>query len=114
VQDKQREFADAPFGVVGLETALPLTLTLVEEGTLSLETAVAKLTTEPARAFGLAKGSLAPGADADLVLVDPQQTWEVDPAKLRSKSKNTPFAGWKVKGRVTTTVVGGKVVYELT
>ncbi|MDE3243112.1 MAG: dihydroorotase [Nitrospirota bacterium] len=113
VQDKQREFADAPFGIVGLETALPLTLALVEEGLLSLEQAVAKLTTEPAKAFSLAKGSLAPGADADLVLVDQQQSWEVDPSRFRSKSKNTPFAGWKVKGRVIRTVVGGRTVYEL-
>ena len=96
-----------------METALSLTLALVEEGILSLETAVAKLTRDPARAFGLAKGTLAPGAEADIVLVDPKLTWEVDPAKFRSKSKNTPFAGWKVKGRVTTTLVAGKVVYEL-
>jgi len=112
VQDKQREFADAPFGIVGLETALPLTLSLVEDGSLSLEAAVAKLTVEPARIFGLAGGTLAPGAEADLVLVDPQRQWEVDPAKFRSRSKNSPFAGWKVKGRVAATLVAGKVVYE--
>ncbi len=112
-QEKQQEFAEAPFGIVGLETALPLTLALVEEGVLTLEAAVAKLTVEPAKAFGLAKGTLAPGADADVTLVDPQAQWEVDPARFRSKSRNTPFAGWKVKGRVTTTLVKGRVVYEL-
>lgn len=112
-QEKQQEFAEAPFGIVGLETALPLTLALVEEGVLTLEAAVAKLTVEPAKAFGLAKGTLAPGADADVTLVDPQAQWEVDPARFRSKSRNTPFAGWKVKGRVTTTLVNGRVVYEL-
>ncbi|HEV8539841.1 MAG TPA: dihydroorotase [Nitrospiraceae bacterium] len=112
VQDKQREFEDAPFGVVGLETALPLTLALVEEGVLSLEAAVAKLTSEPARVFGLAKGSLAPGADADVAVVDPKKEWEVDPARFRSKSRNTPFGGWKVKGRVVTTLVAGRIVYE--
>jgi dihydroorotase len=111
-QEKQLEFAQAPNGIVGLETALPLTLALVEEGVLSLETAVAKLTAEPAKAFRLPKGSLAPGADADLVMVDAQASWEVDPARFRSKSKNTPFAGWKVKGRVTTTIVAGRIVYE--
>jgi dihydroorotase len=111
-QEKQLEFADAPFGVVGLETALPLTLALVEEGVLTLEAAVAKLTSEPARTFGLPKGTLAPGVDADVVLVDPLQSWEVDPSRFRSKSRNTPFAGWKVKGRVMTTLVGGKVVYK--
>ncbi len=111
-QDKQREFSDAPFGIVGLETALPLTLALVEEGVLTLAQAVAKLTSEPAKAFSLAKGSLAPGADADLVIVDQQQGWEVDPSRFRSKSKNTPFAGWKVKGLVLRTFVAGRVVYE--
>ena len=112
VQDKQQQFAAAPNGIVGLETALPLTLALVEEGFLSLEAAVAKLTTEPARAFGLSKGSLAPGADADIVVVDPEAQWEVDPARFRSKSRNTPFAGWKVKGRVITTIVAGRVVHD--
>ena len=112
VQDKQQQFAAAPNGIVGLETALPLTLALVEEGVLSLEAAVAKLTTEPARAFGLSKGTLAPGADADVVVVDPEAQWEVDPARFRSKSRNTPFAGWKVKGRVLTTIVAGRVVYD--
>ena len=111
-QEKQQEFAAAPHGVVGLETALPLTLALVEEGVLSLEMAVAKLTTEPARAFGLNKGTLTPGSDADVVVVDVQENWEVDPARFRSKSRNTPFAGWKVKGRVIATLVDGRVVYE--
>ena len=110
--EKQLEFAEAPFGIIGLETALPLTLALVEEGTLSLETAIAKLTTEPARAFGMSKGTLAPGADADLVVVDPQASWEVDPARFHSKSRNTPFGGWKVRGRVLMTLVAGRIVYE--
>ena len=113
-QEKQQEFAAAPNGIVGLETAWPLTLTLVEEGVLSLEAAVAKLTTEPARAFSLKKGTLAPGADADVAITDLQEGWEVDPTRFRSKSRNTPFAGWKVKGRITTTIVGGRVVYETT
>lgn len=112
VQDKQQEFADAPFGIVGLETALPLTLALVEEGVLSLEAAIAKLTTEPAHAFGLTQGTLAPGADADVVVVDLEEPWEIDPARFRSRSRNTPFAGWKVKGRVIATLVGGRVVYD--
>jgi dihydroorotase len=112
-QEKEQDFATAPFGIVGLETALPLTLTLVEEGILSLESAVAKLTAEPARVFTLSKGSLAVGADADVVVVDPDVHWEVDPGRFRSKSRNTPFAGWKVKGRAVLTIVGGRVVYEL-
>jgi dihydroorotase len=111
-QEKQLGFTEAPFGIVGLETALPLTLALVEEGILSLEGAVDKLSTAPAKAFSLAKGTLAVGADADVAIVDQQEQWEVDPAKFYSKSRNTPFAGWKVKGRVTTTIVGGRVVFK--
>jgi dihydroorotase len=112
VQEKQQEFAAAPNGVVGLETALPLTLALVEEGVVSLEDAIAKLTTAPANAFGLKGGTLLPGGDADVVVIDPGLTWEIDPTRFRSKSRNTPFAGWKVKGRVTMTLVGGRVVYR--
>jgi len=111
-QEKQLGFTEAPFGIVGLETALPLTLALVEEGVLSLESAIDKLSTAPAKAFSLDKGTLAVGADADVAIVDQQEQWEVDPAKFYSKSRNTPFAGWKVKGRVTTTIVGGRVVFE--
>jgi dihydroorotase len=111
-QEKQQDFTEAPFGIVGLETALPLTLGLVEEGVLSLEQAVQKLTSAPAAAFGLKKGTLAVGADADVVIVDPQEQWEVDPAKFRSKSRNNHFAGWLVKGGVTTTIIGGRVVFE--
>ncbi|HEX2056207.1 MAG TPA: dihydroorotase [Nitrospiraceae bacterium] len=111
-QEKQQEFTEAPFGIVGLETALPLTLALVDEGVLNLESAVAKFTTEPAKAFGLAKGSLTVGADADVVVVDPQAQWEVDPTRFRSKSRNTPFTGWKVKGLVTLTVVEGRIVFQ--
>ena len=89
-----------------------MTFALVDEGVLSLESAVDKLSTAPAKVFGLAKGTLAIGADADVAVVDQQEQWEVDPAKFRSKSRNTPFGGWKVKGRVTTTIVGGRVVFE--
>jgi dihydroorotase len=109
--EKQLEFVDAPFGVIGLETALPLTLALVEEGTLSLEQAIAKLTVEPARVFGLRKGTLAPGVDADVAIVDPDESWQVDPGRSYSKSRNTPFAGWKVKGRVHATIVAGRTVW---
>ncbi|MEK6801657.1 MAG: dihydroorotase [Nitrospirota bacterium] len=112
-QEKQQEFTEAPFGIVGLETALSLTLALVDEGVLTLESAVDKLTTAPAKAFSLNAGTLAVGAPADVAIVDPNREWQVDPARFRSKSRNTPFAGWKVKGQVTTTIVSGRVVFEL-
>ena len=113
-QEKQQEFAAAPNGLIGLETAFPLTLALVEEGVLSLEAAVAKLTIGPAQAFSLDKGTLAPGADADVVIVDPAESWDIDPSRFRSKGRNSPFTGWKVKGKVYMTLVGGRLVYDLT
>ncbi|BCA54062.1 Dihydroorotase [Nitrospira sp. KM1] len=112
-QEKQQGFTEAPFGIVGLETALSLTLALVEERVLTLESAVDKLSSAPAKAFGLNKGTLTVGADADVAIIDPNASWEVDPAKFRSKSRNTPFAGWTVKGRVMTTVVNGRIVFDL-
>lgn len=112
VHEKQRQFDNAPFGIIGLETALPLTLNLVQEGILTLEQAIAKLTCEPARVFKLPFGTLALGADADVTLIDPKKSWTLDPKRLRSKSRNTPFAGWTMKGQVVKTLVCGRVVYE--
>jgi len=109
--EKEREFDYAPFGIVGLETAWGLTMVLVEEGVLTVEQAVASLTVQPARAFGLAKGALAVGADADVAIVDPDAQWVVDPERFRSKGRNTPFSGWKLKGQVVSTLVGGRIVY---
>ena len=109
--EKEREFDYAPFGIVGLETAWGLALVLAEEGVLTIEQVVAALTIQPARAFGLAKGTLAVGADADVTIVDPEAHWVVDPGQFKSKGRNTPFAGWKLKGRVVSTLVGGRVVH---
>jgi dihydroorotase len=109
--EKEREFDYAPFGIVGLETAWGLTMVLVEEGVLTVEQAVAALTAQPARAFGLTKGALAVGADADVTIVDPDAQWVVDPERFRSKGRNTPFSGWKLKGQVVSTLVGGRIVY---
>ena len=112
IQEKQLEFDAAPFGIIGLETAFPLTLNLVEEGMLTLEQAIAKLTREPARVFGLPYGTLVPGVAADVTLIDPTATWVVEAARLHSLSRNTPFAGWTMKGRVVKTLVAGNVVYD--
>ncbi len=112
IQEKLLEFDAAPFGIIGLETAFPLTLNLVEEGILTLEQAVAKLTREPARVFGLPYGTLVPGVEADVTLLDLNATWVVETARLHSLSRNTPFAGWTMKGKVVKTFVGGIVVYD--
>jgi len=78
---------------------------------LTLERMVASLTSGPASAFSLAKGTLAMGADADVAVVDPDAQWIVDPDQFRSKGRNTPFGGWKLKGRVVKTLVSGREVY---
>jgi dihydroorotase len=109
--EKQREFEYAPFGIVGLETALGLSLLLVEEGVLTLAQIVRALTSGPAQAFGLSKGTLAAGADADITIVDAEMQWVVEPDTFRSRGRNTPFGGWKLKGRVVNTVVSGRVIY---
>ena len=112
LQEKQLEFDTAPFGIVGFETALPLTLRLVHEGVLSLEQALDKLTRSPAQLFHLPVGNLQPGSHADIVVFDPQEEWVVDPTKFFSKSQNTPFGGWTVRGKVKMTLVDGRMVYD--
>jgi dihydroorotase len=112
LQEKQLEFDTAPFGIVGFETALPLTLRLVHDGVLSLEQALDKLTRSPAQLFHLPVGTLQPGTHADIVVFDPHEEWVVDPTKFFSKSQNTPFGGWTVKGKVKMTLVDGRIVYD--
>jgi len=107
---KDVEFPSAANGIVGLETSLPLTLRLVEEGVLTLSQAIERMTVNPAKALGLNKGTLSVGSDADIAVIDLDDEWIVEPLKLRSKSRNTPFAGWKMKGRAVVTLVGGKRV----
>lgn len=112
-QEKEQEFDLAPFGVIGLETALGLTLTtLVGPGLLTLSEAIAKLTSEPTRILKLPKGRIVEGGDADLTIFDPNREWTVDASGFASKSRNTPFHGWRLKGQPVATLVAGKVVWE--
>jgi dihydroorotase len=99
-------------GIVGLETALPLSLQLVEDGLIDLPKAVALLTCGPAAALGIPAGQLEEGGVADVTVIDPELEWTVDAQKLVSKSKNTPFDGWKMNGAALCTIVGGKIAYR--
>lgn len=109
MDEKSVEFDYAPFGIVGLETALGLTLKLVNEGVLTLEGAVRALSLNPAKALTINKGTLSVGADADITIIDLDQEWVVDALQFKSKSRNTPFGGWKLKGRAVETIVGGRL-----
>ncbi|HAO93798.1 MAG: dihydroorotase [Deltaproteobacteria bacterium GWB2_55_19] len=112
--EKDVEFDKAANGIVGLETAFSLAYGLVEEGGLTLDAIIRALTINPSRAFSLNKGSLRVGSQADIVIVDLNRTWKVDPSRLKSKSKNTPYGGRTLKGVVIKTVVNGSVVYDAT
>jgi dihydroorotase len=110
---KERDFDDAPFGVVGLETAFALGVTeLVRRGVLTLPQLIARMSTEPARIFHLPGGTLRAGAPADVVVLDPDAHWIVEQAMFRSKSRNSPFVGRQLVGRVDRTIVGGAIVFR--
>ena len=115
-EKKARELDIAPFGIVGLETLIPITIkALIEPGLLSWPSVLEKLTINPAKLLGLdhRKGSLRPGFDADVTIIDPDLSWVIEPEKLHSKSKNTPYGGWQVRGRAHTVIVAGEVRYAL-
>ncbi len=110
---KEREFDDAPNGIIGLETALGLAVTeLVETGLLSLADLVLRMSVMPARVFNLPGGTLTPGSPADVVVFDPGARWTVRPEEFFSKSRNTPFGGRELRGRADLTIVRGQVVFE--
>jgi dihydroorotase len=110
---KEREFEDAPNGIIGLETAFALGVTeLVETGLMTLPELLLRMSTAPARVFGLPGGTLAIGAPADIVLLDAAARWTVDPVSFLSKSRNTPFAGRELTGRAEATIVGGRIVHR--
>jgi dihydroorotase len=112
-EKKAGEILSDPAGVVGLETLLPICIrTLIEPGHLTWSQLVAKLTINPARLLDIEAGMLSPGAPADLVVIDPSAQWTIDSASFRSRSGNTPFDGWSVRGRVDVTIVAGEIRYR--
>jgi dihydroorotase len=114
--EKEVEFTEAPFGIIGLETELAIFIReLILPGVLNWSKMLAMLTINPARLLklDLAKGHLAPGADADVTVIDPGRQWKVDREQFRSKSRNTPFQDWELQGRSVLTIVGGNPVHSL-
>ena len=112
-EEKLRAFPEAPNGILGLETALGSVISaLVETGILTLEDAVAKMTNIPADLYGLEGGKLEVGGPADITVIDPAATWQVDATQFKSKSRNTPFHGWTFTGRPDLTVMGGRITHK--
>lgn len=113
-EKKAREIDKAPFGIVGLETLVPLCVKcLIEPGHLTWPDVIRKLTIAPARLLGIAKGTLEVGVDADVTIIDPDLRWTIRPEEFRSRSCNSPFGGWEVRGRAHTVIVAGEVRYQL-
>jgi dihydroorotase len=113
--EKEREFADAPNGIVGLETALGVNVTwLLDRGVLSLAQLVDRMSCLPAKVFHLPGGTLAKGSIGDVTVFDPARTWTVDPTRFRSKGRNTPYGGQELNGAASCTIVGGRIVFRAT
>ena len=110
---KQLPFSESEPGATGLELLLPLTLKWADEDQVALPTALARITTHAANILGIDAGHLAVGADADVCVFDAERYWKVEPSSLLSQGKNTPYSGLELKGRVTHTLVGGQIAYEL-
>jgi dihydroorotase len=111
--EKEREFADAPNGIVGLETALAVNITwLVAPGIIDLPLLIERMSCAPSRVYKLSGGTLRRGAPADVTVFDPETTWVVEPSRFKSKGRNTPYAGHTLQGRARFTLVGGRVVYR--
>ena len=111
--EKETGLAQAPFGVIGLETAFPVLLTeMVHRGLMDLNGLVAAFTSRPAQVLGISRGTLAAGSDADITLFDLNASWVVETGSFSSKSGNSPFLGWHLKGKITDVIVGGKPVFQ--
>jgi dihydroorotase len=112
-EKKMRELDQAPNGIIGLETLVPICIkSLIEPGHLSWPQLIEKLTIHPARVLGIDRGTLKAGAIADVTILDPTAGWTVDPSTFRSKSRNCPFAGWSVRGWADTVLVGGSIKFQ--
>jgi len=111
IDEKDVEFDVAMNGIIGLETSLPLSLALVREGLMDINQMVEKMSCNPSKILSLDRGTLKPGCVADITVIDPQAEWVVDPAALASKSKNSPFLGWKLTGAAAATILAGKIVH---
>jgi dihydroorotase len=113
-EKKMRELDQAPNGIIGLETLLPVcVMSLIEPGHLTWPQLIEKLTINPARVLGIDRGTLKPGAKADVTIIDPKVEWTIDPYLFRSKSRNCPFAGWKVSGRAHAVFLNGEMKYSV-
>ncbi|MGP8153361.1 MAG: dihydroorotase [Smithella sp.] len=110
--DKEVEFEYAANGISGLETSLSLSLSLIRNKTLNWPGLIAKMSVNPARILNLPKGTLEPGADADITVIDPLLKWTVDVQAFRSRGKNSPFHGWEMQGKTIFTIVGGEIKYD--
>jgi dihydroorotase len=111
--EKEVEFEYASPGMIGLETSLSLSLKLVAEGILTLNQLILKMSTNPAEILRIPKGTLKIGSDADITVIDTERDWTVDIEKFRSKSKNSPFNGWNLKGMAVLTIMGGEIKYSV-
>ena len=112
-EEKEVEFPYAPFGVIGLESSLPVLVTkLIEPGLLTWPLAIAAMTVRPAQILGVEAGTLETGRLADVTLIDPKTEWTIDAERFHSKSRNCPFHGWKVRGRAAMTLVGGAAKHD--
>jgi dihydroorotase len=109
MDEKSVEFDAAPFGIAGLETSVGLSLKLVSDGVLTLSDLVMRMSTAPARIIRSGGGTLSVGAAADITIIDPEMEWTVNASEFQSRSKNTPFDGWKLKGKAVQTIVGGRI-----
>jgi dihydroorotase len=112
ISEKEREYTEAPFGMIGLETSVGLSLRLYHAGRLSLPQLISMYTARPARVLGVPHGTLQVGSVADVTILDPEHEVTVEAASFRSRGKNSPFLGWSLRGAAVLTMVGGEVIFE--